>query len=170
MTISEDKRIANADRAIDHEREMFKVNDARIVTVETQATAIVAAAIAVAAFFLAAVVKEAPRPPTVQIVVVVALGGVAAMAALIARADNRRVMGSEGQAREEAVINADNAVRAVVFPASADPVALRLLYAKTWRMRTRSTSHRLKIKRRWVQGASIALAAEFIVGALVAST
>jgi hypothetical protein len=167
MAIPDEKRIANADRAVDHARELFKVNDARIVTVETQATAIVAAAITIAAFFLAAVAKETSRPSTIEIGLVLAAGGAAVMAALIARGDGRRMIGEEGQARARAVNDADDAVRAI-DPAETDPVALRRMYAEAWRTRTRSTAHRLRVKRLWVKIASMALAVEFLIGALVA--
>jgi hypothetical protein len=113
-------------------------------------------------------VAKATSPPSpIEIILVVGIGGIAVMAALIARGNSPQVIGEEGRVRGDAVEDADAAVRDIE-PADTDPVALRRMYAETWSTRTRSTSHRLRVKRRCVHIASMALAVEFIVGAFVA--
>ena len=100
---------ANAEIRLEHEGELFTVEDARITALETQATAVIAAAIATAAFFFAATDAAASWKE----VAVIGLGAVALGTALLARADAPWGLRQEGRSRIQEVNDADEAARAM---------------------------------------------------------
>jgi hypothetical protein len=154
----------NADAFLEHERELFKVEDGRIAALETQATAVIAAAIAIAAFFFAV------RSRTVaESVVVLGTGALALFSGLIARADTPLRTGNAGEAKRRAVDAADEAVRKINVR-EADPVDVRMKYAQAWQTRARSAGHRLAVKRQWLRVASTALGAQFVVAVIAGAS
>jgi hypothetical protein len=96
------------------------------------------------------------------------IGAVALFGALAARADSPMGTGSTGRERRQAVIDADDQVNEL-DARQADPVGVRLACSEAWRTRYRSAAYRLTLKRKWLRGASAALAVLFVLAVVVAA-